>query len=156
VACRTCKSPDTNLKKENRLYFLCCESCGSTRSVATIKKGFEAQIGKRKKEYVVFKLFASMYLDAYFFIIIASSKALLTMLMYKNVNKLFFMVFVVYLLSSLFCFFGEDSLGSSGFGSKGIPMRDKEDFTLLSLALGNTAITVPLFPMRPVRPAMCK
>jgi len=50
VACRTCKSPDTNLKKENRLYFLCCETCGSTRSVAAIKKGFEAQIGKRKKE----------------------------------------------------------------------------------------------------------
>jgi len=50
VACRTCKSPDTNLKKENRLYFLCCETCGSTRSVAAIKKGFEAQVGKRKKE----------------------------------------------------------------------------------------------------------
>jgi len=50
VACRTCKSPDTNLKKENRLYFLCCESCGSTRSVAAIKKGFEAQVGKRKKD----------------------------------------------------------------------------------------------------------
>jgi len=50
VACRTCKSPDTNLKKENRLYFLCCEACGSTRSVIAIKKGFEAQIGKRKKD----------------------------------------------------------------------------------------------------------
>jgi len=50
VACRTCKSPDTQLKKENRLYFLCCDACGSTRSVAAIKKGFEAQVGKRKKE----------------------------------------------------------------------------------------------------------
>jgi len=50
VACRTCKSPDTTLKKENRLYFLCCDSCGSTRSVVAIKKGFEAQIGKRKKD----------------------------------------------------------------------------------------------------------
>jgi len=50
VACRTCKSPDTKLKKENRLSFLCCDACGSTRSVASIKKGFEAQIGKRKKE----------------------------------------------------------------------------------------------------------
>jgi len=50
VACRTCKSPDTQLKKENRLYFLCCNACGSTRSVAPIKKGFEAQVGKRKKE----------------------------------------------------------------------------------------------------------
>eukprot|EP01111_Echinosteliopsis_oligospora_P015338 TRINITY_DN603_c0_g1_i2.p1 TRINITY_DN603_c0_g1~~TRINITY_DN603_c0_g1_i2.p1 ORF type:complete len:144 (+),score=28.20 TRINITY_DN603_c0_g1_i2:502-933(+) len=50
VACRTCRSPDTELKKENRLYFLCCKGCGSSRSVAAIKKGFEAQIGKRKKE----------------------------------------------------------------------------------------------------------
>jgi len=50
VACRTCKSPETSLKKENRLYFLCCQACGSTRSVAAIKKGFEAQVGKRKKE----------------------------------------------------------------------------------------------------------
>jgi len=50
VACRTCKSPETTLKKENRLYFLCCQACGSTRSVAAIKKGFKAQVGKRKKE----------------------------------------------------------------------------------------------------------
>jgi len=50
VACRTCKSPETILKKENRLYFLCCQSCGATRSVSAIKKGFEAQVGKRKKE----------------------------------------------------------------------------------------------------------
>lgn len=50
VACRTCKSPETTLKKENRLYFVCCQACGSTRSVAAIKKGFEAQIGKRKKD----------------------------------------------------------------------------------------------------------
>jgi len=49
VVCRTCKSADTVLKKENRLYFMCCDVCGSTRSVAAIKKGFEAQIGKRKK-----------------------------------------------------------------------------------------------------------
>jgi len=49
VACRTCKSPDTVMQKENRLYFLCCEACGSRRSVTAIKKGFEAQIGKRKK-----------------------------------------------------------------------------------------------------------
>jgi len=50
VACRMCKSPETLLQKENRLYFLVCQSCGSKRSVAAIKKGFEAQIGKRKKE----------------------------------------------------------------------------------------------------------
>jgi len=50
VACRTCKSPDTVLKKENRMHFVCCEACGSTRSVVPIKKGYAAQIGKRKKE----------------------------------------------------------------------------------------------------------
>lgn len=49
VSCRTCRSPDTSLKKENRLYFLQCLSCGSTRSVAAVKQGFVAQVGKRKK-----------------------------------------------------------------------------------------------------------
>jgi len=49
VSCRTCKSPDTLLKKENRLYFIQCKACGSSRSVAQIKQGFVAQVGKRKK-----------------------------------------------------------------------------------------------------------
>jgi len=42
VTCKTCKSPDTILTKDNRLYFVQCESCGSTRSVSTIKTGFKA------------------------------------------------------------------------------------------------------------------
>ncbi|CAM9013610.1 hypothetical protein WICANDRAFT_86828 [Wickerhamomyces anomalus NRRL Y-366-8] len=51
VTCKTCKSINTQLKKEssNRLFFLVCNSCGSTRSVSSIKTGFTAQIGKRKK-----------------------------------------------------------------------------------------------------------
>jgi len=49
VSCGTCKSPDTILKKENRLFFIKCKACGSTRSVQAIKQGFVAQIGKRKK-----------------------------------------------------------------------------------------------------------
>ncbi|CAN8106013.1 unnamed protein product [Discula destructiva] len=50
VSCKTCRSPDTELSKgENRLYFVTCNSCGSRRSVAPIKSGFSAQIGKRKK-----------------------------------------------------------------------------------------------------------
>ncbi|RPA95850.1 hypothetical protein L873DRAFT_1812156 [Choiromyces venosus 120613-1] len=37
VTCRTCKSPDTDLKKgENRLFFVTCNSCGSRRSVALL------------------------------------------------------------------------------------------------------------------------
>jgi len=48
VTCKICKSPDTLLSKENRLYFMTCESCGSRRSVSAIKTGFQAQIGKRK------------------------------------------------------------------------------------------------------------
>ncbi|OMH86236.1 putative eukaryotic translation initiation factor 2 subunit beta [Zancudomyces culisetae] len=47
VTCRTCKSGETILTKENRLYFVQCESCGSTRSVAAIKTGFQAQTTKR-------------------------------------------------------------------------------------------------------------
>ncbi|KAI7872211.1 domain found in IF2B/IF5-domain-containing protein [Spinellus fusiger] len=43
VTCKTCKSPDTLMTKDNRLYFVQCESCGSTRSVSAIKAGFKAQ-----------------------------------------------------------------------------------------------------------------
>ncbi|KAK7207509.1 translational initiation factor 2 beta [Myxozyma melibiosi] len=49
VTCKTCKSISTHLSKENRLYFLVCESCGSRRSVSGIKTGFQAHIGKRKR-----------------------------------------------------------------------------------------------------------
>jgi len=42
VKCHTCKSPETHLKKENRLMFMVCEKCGSSRSVAVIKSGFQA------------------------------------------------------------------------------------------------------------------
>lgn len=51
VTCKTCKSINTELKKEqsNRLFFLVCKSCGSTRSVSSIKTGFQATVGKRKR-----------------------------------------------------------------------------------------------------------
>ncbi|KAF5365273.1 hypothetical protein D9758_005354 [Tetrapyrgos nigripes] len=49
VTCKTCKSPDTLLTKENRIFFMSCESCGSRRSVNAIKSGFQAQVGKRSK-----------------------------------------------------------------------------------------------------------
>jgi len=50
VTCKTCKSPDTLLDKENRIYFVSCESCGSRRSVSAIKTGFQAQVGKRPRK----------------------------------------------------------------------------------------------------------
>ena len=49
VTCKTCKSPDTLLTKENRIYFMACESCGSRQSVSAIKTGYQAQVGRRKK-----------------------------------------------------------------------------------------------------------
>ncbi|TFK25473.1 translation initiation factor [Coprinopsis marcescibilis] len=49
VTCKTCKSPDTLLTKENRIFFVACESCGSRRSVNAIKSGFQAIVGKRSK-----------------------------------------------------------------------------------------------------------
>ncbi|KAH8080710.1 eukaryotic translation initiation factor 2 beta [Cristinia sonorae] len=49
VTCKTCKSPDTLLTKENRIFFISCESCGSRRSVNAIKTGFQAQVGKRSR-----------------------------------------------------------------------------------------------------------
>ncbi|ETW77459.1 hypothetical protein HETIRDRAFT_480114 [Heterobasidion irregulare TC 32-1] len=49
LTCKTCKSPDTLLTKENRIFFMSCESCGSRRSVNAIKSGFQAQVGRRSK-----------------------------------------------------------------------------------------------------------
>ncbi|KAI4353571.1 hypothetical protein L6164_002509 [Bauhinia variegata] len=48
VKCNICKSPDTILSKENRLYFLRCEQCGSESSMAPIKTGFAARAERRK------------------------------------------------------------------------------------------------------------
>lgn len=48
VICNGCKSSDTLLTKENRLFFLRCEQCGSSRSVAPIKTGFMARVARRK------------------------------------------------------------------------------------------------------------
>lgn len=47
VTCHTCRSPDTLLQKDTRLFFLQCETCGSRRSVASIKSGFQAVTVKR-------------------------------------------------------------------------------------------------------------
>lgn len=47
VTCHTCRSPDTTLQKDTRLYFLQCETCHSRCSVASIKTGFQAVTGKR-------------------------------------------------------------------------------------------------------------
>jgi translation initiation factor 2 subunit 2 len=33
--------------KEERLFFLKCETCGATCTVASIKSGFQAQVGRR-------------------------------------------------------------------------------------------------------------
>lgn len=50
VSCKTCRSLNTDLAKgDNRLWYLTCQSCGSTRTVPAIKTGFSAQIGKRKR-----------------------------------------------------------------------------------------------------------
>jgi translation initiation factor 2 subunit 2 len=50
VVCNTCGQLHTVLKKENRLTFVVCTKCNSSRSVAAIKKGFEAQVTKRKHD----------------------------------------------------------------------------------------------------------
>jgi len=47
VTCHTCRSPDTILNKETRLFFLQCMTCHSRCSVLTIKTGFQAVTGKR-------------------------------------------------------------------------------------------------------------
>lgn len=47
VTCHTCRSPETMLQRDTRLYFLQCETCGSRCSVSTIKSGFQAMTSKR-------------------------------------------------------------------------------------------------------------
>ncbi|KAI9294634.1 hypothetical protein K502DRAFT_291989, partial [Neoconidiobolus thromboides FSU 785] len=49
VTCKICKSPDTTLSKENRLTFMQCQSCNSTRSVSAVKTGYQANLIKRTK-----------------------------------------------------------------------------------------------------------
>jgi len=47
VTCHTCRSPQTILQKDSRIFFLQCEACGSRCSVASIKLGFQAVTSKR-------------------------------------------------------------------------------------------------------------
>lgn len=49
VTCHTCRSPDTILERDVRLYFLKCRMCQSRCSVATIRSGFQAVTGKRAR-----------------------------------------------------------------------------------------------------------
>merc|ERR1712060_613075 len=49
-SCSSCKSPNTTLQKQNRLYFMQCNNCGARRSVSPIKTDFVAiSRGARKK-----------------------------------------------------------------------------------------------------------
>ncbi|QPG76311.1 hypothetical protein FOA43_003697 [Brettanomyces nanus] len=52
VICQTCKSMNTELKREstNRLHFIVCKACGSTKSVSSIKTGYQAQIGANRRK----------------------------------------------------------------------------------------------------------
>lgn len=50
VTCHTCRSSDTILQKDARLYFLQCEQCNSRCSVAPIKSGFQAVANKQQRE----------------------------------------------------------------------------------------------------------
>ena len=50
VTCRACRSPDTVLSKECRLFFLRCMSCHARSSVQTVQTGFQAVTGKRSAQ----------------------------------------------------------------------------------------------------------
>ncbi|CAN0417297.1 unnamed protein product, partial [Laminaria digitata] len=45
VTCQMCRSPNTTLTRDpvSRLFFVHCQDCGSSRSVAPIRSGFHAQ-----------------------------------------------------------------------------------------------------------------
>merc|ERR1719376_539212 len=50
VTCHTCKSSETILQRDDRLYFLQCETCNSRCSVAPIKSGFQAVANKQQRQ----------------------------------------------------------------------------------------------------------
>ena len=50
VTCHTCRSPDTNLQRENRLFFLQCGTCGSRCTVENVKSGFQAVTNRRSRQ----------------------------------------------------------------------------------------------------------
>lgn len=52
VTCHTCRSSDTILQKDARLYFLQCEQCNSRCSVAPIKSGFQAVANKQQRQAI--------------------------------------------------------------------------------------------------------
>lgn len=43
VTCKTCRNPNTELKKENRITYKVCKECGASSSVSSIKAGFRSQ-----------------------------------------------------------------------------------------------------------------
>jgi len=48
VVCVTCKSKDTNMAKENRLYFVQCNNCSSKRSVAALARGYVHKVKRTR------------------------------------------------------------------------------------------------------------
>lgn len=68
VTCHTCRSPDTILQKDARLYFLQCEQCNSRCSVAPIKSGFQVGLimSFNAEKSVIFFLYSKMCLYNFF------------------------------------------------------------------------------------------
>ncbi|KAL5725173.1 hypothetical protein ACHQM5_008346 [Ranunculus cassubicifolius] len=50
VKCNACNSMDTLLSKEDRLYFVRCENCGSGRTVERIESGFDANAARERRK----------------------------------------------------------------------------------------------------------
>ncbi|XP_049849936.1 eukaryotic translation initiation factor 2 subunit 2-like [Schistocerca gregaria] len=48
VACRTCRSGNTDLKKENRILYKVCKDCGASPSICLACVGFRVQTRRRK------------------------------------------------------------------------------------------------------------
>lgn len=73
VTCHTCRSPDTILQKDARLYFLQCEQCNSRCSVAPIKSGFQVGLitSFNAEKSFIFFLYSKVYL--YYFLDVVDS-----------------------------------------------------------------------------------
>lgn len=62
VTCHTCRSPDTILQKDTRLFFLQCETCGSRCSVASIKSGFQVNYSLIRNNIFFIRIVILMYI----------------------------------------------------------------------------------------------
>lgn len=107
VTCHTCRSPDTILQKDTRLFFLQCETCGSRCSVASIKSGFQVRLLCAyliKHKEILISYFIIMYCVVYSRlsqenVLLFEQKLPKEFLIFSTDHKFFFKIYLSLLIS---------------------------------------------------------